>query len=75
MEYSSRRRLTGATDVLPALSGLVGAFLNQLADRYCAGLWANDILRGLMWTRRPPEHDTFSSLVKQLKSLDYYVPS
>lgn len=74
LEYSSRR-LTVATDVLPALSGLARSFQNLLADRYCAGLWANDILRGLMWVREPPKSPVPGSLVEQPKPLDYYVPS
>ena len=74
LEYTSRR-LTVATDVLPALSGLAKAFQNLLGDRYCAGLWANDILRGLMWQRRCLEPEAASRLLRQLKPHDYIVPS
>jgi hypothetical protein len=73
-EYTSRN-LTVATDILPALSGLARAFQNLLSDKYCAGLWANDILRGLMWTRRQPEPEVTSRLLQQCKPRDYNVPS
>ena len=49
-EYTTRN-LTVATDVLSALSGLARKFQKLLDDKYCAGLWAGDMVRGLMWTR------------------------
>lgn len=73
-EYTSRR-LTVATDILPALSGLAKAFQNLVADQYCAGLWANDLLRGLMWRRQPPKPADFEKVVAQPKPQDYRVPS
>jgi hypothetical protein len=43
-------RLTYRTDVFPALSGLARAFHRQMIDdQYLAGLWRNDIIRGLFW--------------------------
>ena len=45
------RNLTVQSDVLPALSGLAIAFQNLLRDEYCAGLWKNDIIRGMCWWR------------------------
>jgi hypothetical protein len=74
-EYTTRS-LTVATDVLPALSGLARAFQNLLCDRYSAGLWANDILRGLTWTRLVRlGSEVTSKLPQQLKPYDYGVPS
>ena len=73
-EYTSRR-LTVATDILPALSGLARAFQNLLADQYCAGLWANDMLRGLMWRRQPPKPADFDKAIAQPKPQGYRVPS
>ena len=69
VEDYTHRSLTFATDILPALSGIAGLFESYLADRYCAGLWAGDIIRELMWrvpqafieplgTSLPPEHAT-----------------
>ena len=52
------RELTFETDVLLALSGLAAAFGMILADQYCAGLWKNDIIRGLMWVRRKPSQSS-----------------
>jgi hypothetical protein len=43
-------RLTYATDLFPALSGLAKAFANLLKDEYIAGLWRNDLLNGLLWS-------------------------
>ena len=43
------RKLTFATDRLPALSGVASVFEPYSADRYHAGLWARDIVFGLMW--------------------------
>ncbi|KAI1762450.1 hypothetical protein GGR53DRAFT_468328 [Hypoxylon sp. FL1150] len=46
----SRRDLTRQTDKLPALSG-IAAVVGKLRpkDRYLAGLWSHDIIRGLSW--------------------------
>lgn len=46
-----RRDLTVQSDVFPALSGIAATFQNILQDRYCAGLWRYDMIRGLVWTR------------------------
>lgn len=62
-EYS-KRKLTFATDKLPALVGLATHFLDtevlvsgahDPTSRYLAGLWSNDIVRGLCWELRPSE--------------------
>ena len=45
------RSLTVKKDELPALSGLAAAFNNHFNDQYCAGLWKEDLLRELLWTR------------------------
>ena len=46
----SKRRLTKASDKLPALSGLAQRFNALLRnDKYLAGLWGEDLLRGLLW--------------------------
>ncbi|KAI3316705.1 HET-domain-containing protein [Xylariaceae sp. AK1471] len=65
VEQYSRRRLTVASDKLPAFSGLAqalrGAFedcslssysaLEPNSSIYLAGLWATDLCRGLAWWR------------------------
>lgn len=50
-EYSDRR-LTKLSDRLPAFSGLARLFHQITGDEYCAGLWKNDIFRGLLWQYR-----------------------
>ncbi|KAK5654478.1 hypothetical protein OQA88_7106 [Cercophora sp. LCS_1] len=44
--------ITRETDRLPALAGLAGRFQSVLNCQYLAALWADDLLRGLLW-RRP----------------------
>ncbi|PVH67961.1 HET-domain-containing protein, partial [Cadophora sp. DSE1049] len=51
----SARKLTFASDVLPALVGLATEFNRHLTDQYVAGLWRRDLLRGLLWTVQDPE--------------------
>ncbi|RTE83533.1 hypothetical protein BHE90_001919 [Fusarium euwallaceae] len=47
----SRRELTKHSDRLPALSGVVKRFHEKIPhDNYLAGLWEQDITRGLLWT-------------------------
>jgi hypothetical protein len=46
------RSLTRNTDTLPALSGLAKEFQSLTRDKYCAGLWYNNLFEGLCW-RRP----------------------
>ncbi|KAK5069388.1 hypothetical protein LTR51_008638 [Lithohypha guttulata] len=48
-EYSARH-LTNSSDRLVAISGLAAKYLDFLgSDRYLAGLWENDMVRGLLW--------------------------
>lgn len=44
-------KLTFQTDALPALSGLASSFQDVLKDHYLAGLWRQDLIRGLLWNR------------------------
>lgn len=45
----SHRRLSYASDKLPALSGLAAEFQNYSGDSYLAGLWKGDLAGGLLW--------------------------
>ncbi|KAI1455435.1 HET-domain-containing protein [Annulohypoxylon moriforme] len=50
-EYTTRR-FTVSTDKLPALAGAAGLFMNANAKKgatYVAGLWKEDLARGLLW--------------------------
>ena len=40
---------TKATDLLPALSGLASEYHRHIQDVYYAGLWGEDLFRGVMW--------------------------
>jgi hypothetical protein len=46
----SARQLTKASDKLPAFSGIAQHFQPVLGD-YLAGLWRDDIVRGLWWVK------------------------
>jgi hypothetical protein len=46
----SRRSLTFPDDKLPAISALATKVQSINGDEYIAGLWRNDILRGLLWS-------------------------
>jgi Heterokaryon incompatibility protein (HET) len=50
----SNRQLTVSTDVFPALSGLASTFSSIIQDDYVAGLFAGNILRGLLWRMADP---------------------
>lgn len=43
------RKLTKATDKLPALSGLARLFAQCLGTEYVAGLWSDHLIRRLAW--------------------------
>ncbi|KAJ3527151.1 hypothetical protein NM208_g10845 [Fusarium decemcellulare] len=43
------RKLTNASDKLPAMSGLAGLFAERLDDEYVAGLWRSHLIEGLLW--------------------------
>jgi hypothetical protein len=49
-EYT-RRRLTREEDILPALSGLAREFQKVNRDTYLAGIWREQLLPGLLWSR------------------------
>ncbi|KAF7505325.1 hypothetical protein GJ744_001028 [Endocarpon pusillum] len=51
-EYTSRN-LTKQVDVLPAIAGLASEFARRFRDTYCAGLWRQELLVGLMWSLDP----------------------
>ena len=69
------RNLTVQSDILPALSGLASAFQNLLHDEYCAGLWKNDIIRGMCWERTAVPKRDFKALKAGQKKQDDFLPS
>ncbi|EPE35069.1 heterokaryon incompatibility protein [Glarea lozoyensis ATCC 20868] len=53
IENYSGRFVTVWQDILPALSGLAHIFAQHIGSKYIAGLWGNDIIRGLLWRHHP----------------------
>jgi hypothetical protein len=49
VEHYSIRDFTYAKDKLPAIAGLAREMAGWLEDEYLAGLWKNDLSRGLLW--------------------------
>lgn len=64
---------TRATDVFPSIAGFAAQFADKLQDRYVAGLWVNDLHRGLYWRPSDPRSITYRSLVDRLKSPAQYI--
>lgn len=50
----SERSLTVELDRLPALSGIASTISKVSKSTYVAGLWKEDLLQGLFWTRSTP---------------------
>lgn len=49
MDFYGSRKLTVASDKLPALSGLAKRMEEKLQDRYVVGLWESTLLGDLLW--------------------------
>ncbi|KAL8673381.1 MAG: hypothetical protein Q9168_002207 [Polycauliona sp. 1 TL-2023] len=47
--HYTAKKLTKATDILPALSGIASKIQQSSGDIYLAGLWKNDLRAGLLW--------------------------
>lgn len=50
-EYS-KRGLTKEADRLPALGGIVVRFQSLLESDYLVGIWKDDLVKGLLWSRK-----------------------
>jgi hypothetical protein len=68
-EYSCRK-LTRPDDKLPAFSGLASRFGAKMGYRYVAGLWEENIIQDLAWTRVSWLESTLAPL-----PIDYRAPS
>ncbi|KAH8654951.1 heterokaryon incompatibility protein-domain-containing protein [Tricladium varicosporioides] len=60
VEDYSARKLTKSTDKLPAVAGIARAFGKQASMTYMAGLWKEDFLSDLFWSRKR-DTDTLTS--------------
>ncbi|KAE9364356.1 HET-domain-containing protein [Stipitochalara longipes BDJ] len=49
VEEYSKLRLTRESDRLPALTGVATVFQKRLGCAYLAGIWQDDIARGILW--------------------------
>ncbi len=59
LENYSQRALTYTSDKLAAIAGLANEFEEQGWGReYIAGLWKEDLLRGLLWSPMAKYHET-----------------
>jgi len=54
-EQYARRKLTFASDRLPAIAGIAKQFQHRTGYTYVAGLWKEDLMAGLLWYRRTAE--------------------
>jgi hypothetical protein len=59
VERYSNRKLTIASDRLPALAGLARQIADHTGDRYCAGLWQSSFGYGLCWACWGPAKTLF----------------
>lgn len=69
------RNLTVQADILPALSGLAAAFQNLVRDKYVAGLWRRDIVRGMCWSRTNFPHRNPAAIAAGNKGRKDFLPS
>jgi hypothetical protein len=53
VEQYTSQRLTRATDILIAISGVATEIQRRTGHDYICGLWRQDWCKGLAWTRRP----------------------
>jgi hypothetical protein len=49
VEEYSKLRLTKESDRLPALTGVATVFQKKLGCAYMAGIWRDDVARGILW--------------------------
>jgi hypothetical protein len=68
IEGYSTRQLSMKTDKFPGISGLASEYAYQLNDQYVAGLWRNDLCRGLSWRLLKKGSTKFSR--KQARSVN-----
>ncbi|KAK7968069.1 HET-domain-containing protein [Apiospora aurea] len=62
------RQMTRRTDAFPSLSGLAHTFASLLQDDYVAGLWKQDLARGLSWYSYKPAHNSLETLLSSFNN-------
>ena len=68
-----KRRLTYPMDALPAIAGVANVVSQLTNDIYLAGLWQNDLARGLTWKRDPTS--SLAEMPVRKVELPYRAPS
>ncbi|KAL0940720.1 uncharacterized protein CTRU02_203483 [Colletotrichum truncatum] len=71
----SGRELTYLTDCLTSLSGVSQHFAVALQDEYVAGLWQNDLIRGLLWRPADSFQGSLDRLLETFQTAPYIGPS
>ncbi|PTB69137.1 hypothetical protein BBK36DRAFT_1112487 [Trichoderma citrinoviride] len=75
LQYS-KKKLTYETDRLPALSSYAKLIASKSGDTYLAGLWKNNLHRGLFWKLQRRDRTTFDTLMQRLaRPSEYIAPS
>ncbi|KAI0436792.1 heterokaryon incompatibility protein-domain-containing protein [Xylaria telfairii] len=72
---SSTRRLTRPTDRFPSISSLAACFNEKLHDTYVAGLWQNELYKGLYWVIAGPTLSWAGLLNDIVTPTSYVAPS
>ncbi|ETS02277.1 hypothetical protein M419DRAFT_51478, partial [Trichoderma reesei RUT C-30] len=67
LQYS-KKKLTYETDRLPAVSSYAKLIASKSGDTYLAGLWENNLHRGLLWKLQRRDRVTFDELIPRLAS-------
>jgi hypothetical protein len=65
----SQRKLTFASDVLPALAGIATILSNTQEIHYVNGLWEDDLAFGLLWYVEPPSETSTALWFNQTADL------
>ena len=71
----TRRKLTHATDRLPALMGIATAMSKRIEGRYLAGLWEEQLERNLLWTTDRTGMDCDQAALLEAPRTYVYAPS
>jgi hypothetical protein len=61
--------------MLPALSGIANEFQRLTGDRYLAGIWRKDLIRGLLWDRFPLWANEVQGDFNETRPTAYRAPS
>ncbi|EGR49249.1 uncharacterized protein TRIREDRAFT_107185 [Trichoderma reesei QM6a] len=72
LQYS-KKKLTYETDRLPAVSSYAKLIASKSGDTYLAGLWENNLHRGLLWKLQRRDRVTFDELIPRLASPSKYI--